>query len=180
MNSSRPIILFVALFSVFQSFGQNSKFQVPEADPKDVESIDNLLDALYETISGEEGSERDWYRFKTLWHPMANLLMVNAEASGSSKQIKLSLDDFIKLSSAHGKVKSFYELEIFRKTDQAGHIAQVASTYVIKESPDAEEYKLRGINFFQVYFDGTRWWIMNCMWENELEGMKIPKAYLSK
>lgn len=180
MKYRYPIMLFFALFSISQVMGQNSAFEVPEADPKDVESISSLLDALYETISGDEGTERDWDRFRTLWHPMANLLMVNADASGGSRQIKLSMEDFIKLSSAHGKVKPFYETEVFRKTDQAGHIAQVASTYVIKESPKAEDYKIRGINLFQVYNDGKRWWIMNCIWENELEGMKIPKEYLPK
>lgn len=173
--------LLLALFaSVSIANGQNKSFELPDADPKDVETISTLLDALYETISGKEGEPRDWDRFKTLWHPMANLLMVNGESSGGSRQVKLSLDDFIKLSSAHGKVKPFFEIEVFRKVDHVGHIAQVASTYVIKESENSKEHTVRGINFFQLYHDGTRWWIISCIWENELEGMKIPDAYLGE
>ena len=34
---------------------------------KDVESVDTIIKALYEVISGEKGEERDWDRFRNLF-----------------------------------------------------------------------------------------------------------------
>ncbi len=46
---------------------------------KDVSSIDSIIDALYEVISGEESEERDWDRERNLFHPEARLIVVKKE-----------------------------------------------------------------------------------------------------
>ena len=42
----------------------------------DVSSINSILNALYEVISGEKGEERDWDRERNLYHPKARLIVV--------------------------------------------------------------------------------------------------------
>lgn len=34
---------------------------------KDVSSLDNIIEALYEVISGDKGVKRDWDRFENLF-----------------------------------------------------------------------------------------------------------------
>ena len=46
---------------------------------KDVSSIDSIIDALYEVISGEEVEERDWARERNLFHPDARLIVAKKE-----------------------------------------------------------------------------------------------------
>ncbi len=46
----------------------------PTADPADVESIDAIMTAVYDVISGEAGEARDWDRFMSLFIPEARLI----------------------------------------------------------------------------------------------------------
>jgi hypothetical protein len=36
----------------------------------------------------------------------------------------------------------------------------------------------RGINSFQLMFDGERWWVVSIMWEAEAPNRPIPEKYL--
>ncbi|MBI1182927.1 hypothetical protein GC194_01555 [bacterium] len=178
MKLKLSILALVLALSTANAFAQHGAYEIKPANPKDVESIEAIINALYEVISGEANEERDWTRFKSLWHPEAKLVMVTPSNDSTAEEISMDCDEFIKLSSNHGKISSFYEVETFTKTDMVGHIAQVLSTYVIKSSPDQKGYQVRGVNLFQLFFDGKRWWILNCTWENEVQGMKIPAQYL--
>jgi len=174
--------MFALLSTLYTStlYAQGSSYELKPANQADVKSIDAIMAALYETISGEAGESRDWNRFLSLWHPDADLIMVTPNNDSSAKQITMTSEEFVKLTSTHSSNNSFYEIETLRKTDQIGHISQVLSTYVIKNNPKDKTFQVRGVNLFQLYFDGKRWWIMNCIWENEVQGMQIPKEYLGK
>ena len=37
---------------------------------------------------------------------------------------------------------------------------------------------MRGINSFQLLFDGQRWWVMTIYWQQETPDNIIPKKYL--
>jgi hypothetical protein len=176
MKKMLPLLL--VLFSFQLVLAQDKSYEVKRANANDVSSTDSIIAALYDVISGEAGVKRDWERFKSLWYPGANLTMVTPTTNGASKQITMGLDEFIKLSSNHSSRNSFYEIEINSKSDKIGHMASVVSTYVIKNDPNAKEAQIRGVNIFQLYFDGNRWWILNCIWENEVQGMQIPEDYL--
>src|SRR5690349_17676023 len=54
---------------------------VPAANPKDVESIDAIMAALYGVISGPAG-ERDWNRFRSLFLPEARMGAVRKTPEG--------------------------------------------------------------------------------------------------
>ena len=53
------------------------------------------------------------------------------------------------------------------------------STYDSKRTPDGEPFA-RGINSFQLYSDGTRWWIVTIFWDAETSDKPIPAKYLSR
>jgi hypothetical protein len=46
----------------------------PAANPADVASIDSIITALYDVISGPAGKKRDWDRFRSLFAPGARLI----------------------------------------------------------------------------------------------------------
>ena len=72
----------------------------------------------------------------------------------------------------------FYETEVARRTEEFGRIAQVWSTYESRYSPYDPEPFMRGINSFQLFNDGTRWWIVTIYWQHEGATNPIPEKYL--
>ncbi|GIV59524.1 hypothetical protein GQ464_006270 [Rhodocaloribacter litoris] len=150
----------------------------PEASPGDVVSIDAILAAVYDVISGPAGEARDWDRFRSLFHPEARLIPVAVSPEGAARPIVLSPNDYAQNARRYFDENSFYETELFRVTEQYGHIAQVFSTYASWHHPDDPEPFARGINSFQLLHDGNRWWILNIFWDSERTGGPIPAKYL--
>jgi hypothetical protein len=152
---------------------------VKEADPADVSSIDAIMKAVYDVISGDAGQKRDWERMRTLFHRDARLI-----PSGKNPQTgvfgarALSPDDYIKRNEPFFAKEGFYEREVARRTDIYGNIAQVFSTYESFHSMSDKKPFMRGINSFQLLNDGKRWWIMTIFWQAETPENPIPKTYL--
>jgi len=48
----------------------------------DVISIDSIINALYDVISGQKGEERNWDREKHLFHSEARLIVVRKDNNG--------------------------------------------------------------------------------------------------
>jgi len=74
--------------------------------------------------------------------------------------------------------EGFFEKEIARRADIYGNIAQIFSTYASFHKLDDKEPFIRGINSFQLLFDGKRWWVMTIYWQGETKEVPIPKKYL--
>jgi len=74
--------------------------------------------------------------------------------------------------------KSFYEKEVARRTEQFGRIAHVWSTYESRHNASDPEPFMRGINSFQLFNDGSRWWILSVYWQHETPQHAIPSKYL--
>jgi hypothetical protein len=72
----------------------------------------------------------------------------------------------------------FYETEIARRTEQFGRIAHVWSTYESRHDPRDPAPFMRGINSFQLFHDGKRWWILSVYWQHESAEHAIPQKYL--
>ena len=147
-----------------------------EADPKDVSSIDGIIKAFYEAISGDVGKPRQWSRDRTLYAPDVRFISINSDKNGS--RINHSTQQEFANRNDEFMVKSgFTEREINRVTRRFGNLAQIFSTYEW-ETADKKQTG-RGINSIQLFYDGKRWWISALAWENEHEGNPIPKEFLS-
>ena len=57
---------------------------VPPAKPDDVKSIDSIIAATYDVISGPAG-DRDWDRFRSLLIPEARLIPVGAGSDAGAR-----------------------------------------------------------------------------------------------
>lgn len=151
---------------------------VPAAAPGDVESIDAIVKALYDVISGPAGKARDWNRMRSLFVPGAHLMPTGVRAGGEVGMRIMQVNDFIALHGPMQQEKGFREFELARRTEQFGHIAHVFSTY--EGRMETEPTVLRGINSIQLMNDGSRWWVVSVFWEAERADMPLPKHYLPK
>ena len=163
-----------------ERFGES--FEVPAdrvADPRDVESIDAIITALYDVISGPAGP-RDWARDRTLYHPDAGWHMPTGPAKdGHGAMVRvMTIEQYQEQATSWFAENGFYESELARRVEQFGNIAQVFSTYESRTEPEAEPFA-RGINSIQLMFDGTRWWVLSIAWDSERDGQPIPEQYLT-
>jgi hypothetical protein len=173
----KRISLFLALvFSLsLITMGQTPK----EADPKDVASIDSIIKAVYDVISGDAGKARDWDRFRTLFHKDARMIPSGKNAqTGVVGARFMTPEDYVRLSGPYLEKNGFHERELARRVDEYGNIAQVFSTYVSFHKADDKVPFMRGINSFQLLNDGKRWWVINIYWQAETPDVPIPKQYL--
>ncbi len=150
--------------------------QVPTAKEADVASVESIVAALYDTISGPPGQPRDWNRLRSLFLPEARMMPVGQRPSGEVRMRILGVNDYIAGSGALLEKDGFHEREIARREERFGHIAHVFSTYEART--EREPIHLRGINTLQLMHDGKRWWIVSLMWQPETPANPLPKDYL--
>jgi len=149
----------------------------PEARPADVGSIDAIVAAVYDVISGPAGQKRDWDRMRSLFIPGARLIPISQAGEVKSARV-LSVEDYILRSSAVLEKGGFFEREMARRMEKFGHIAHVFSTYESRRKAEDPAPFSRGINSFQLMNDGKRWWIVTIYWEAEGPDNPIPPEYL--
>jgi hypothetical protein len=149
----------------------------PEAKPADVASPDAILAATYNVISGAPG-ERDWQRFYSLFAPDARLIYTGKNKAGVAQFRSITPQDYAKQAGGYFLKNGFFEREIARKTERYGDIMQIFSTYESRNTAADEKPFARGINSFQLYFDGKRWWVVTIFWEEESPDNPLPKEYL--
>ena len=150
-----------------------------EADPKDVASLDSIMKAVYEVISGDAGQKRDWDRFRSLFHKDAKLIPTGKNAqTGVTMARFMTPDDYVTRSGPVLERDGFHERELARHVDIYGNIAQVFSTYHAFRKADDKTPFLRGINSFQLMNDGKRWWVISIYWQAETPDNPIPKKFL--
>lgn len=174
MKTLIALLPFTILTAV-SIFSQTPK----EAAPKDVASLDAIMKAVYDVISGDAGQKRDWDRFRSLFHKDARLI-----PTGVNPQTKLAgataltPEDYMKRAEPFFEKEGFYESEKARRVDVYGNIAHVFSTYESRRSKSDKTPFMRGINSFQLLNDGKRWWVITIYWQAETPENPIPKKYL--
>lgn len=152
----------------------------PAARPADVATVDGIVAALYDVISGTAGQPRDWDRMRSLFAPEGRLMAVGARPEGVYALRAMTVDDYIARNAKAFATMGFFEREAARSTETFGQIVHVFSTYESRHARgDAEPFQ-RGINSIQLYHDGKRWWIVNVLWRAEDASLRLPERYLPK
>ena len=150
----------------------------PAARPADVASVEAIIAALYDVISGAAGQDRDWDRFRSLFTGGARLIVAAPAQNGRVPSRSMTVEEYV--SSADGFLKrdGFWEREIARRVERYGNVAHVFSTYESRvKSADSAPFS-RGINSIQLVTDGQRWWVVTILWDFERPGNPIPREYL--
>lgn len=143
-------------------------------------TIDQTIGSLYDVISGGKGEERDWDFLRFLFHPEARLVASGKRQSGEVGAKFVTVEEYIRTSGEWMLENGFYEHELYRVTEQFGHIAHVFTSYECFHSKDDSAPFMRGINSVQLMYTGKRWMVMGVFFTQESEDNPIPEKYLPK
>ena len=162
----------------------------PAPRASDVASIDSIVAAVYDVISGPAGQKRDWDRMRSLFIPGARLMPtspVRPQGTAPDAPLKgdeplstrvLDVEGYITRGGPYLEEHGFFEREAARRVETYGHIAHVWSTYESRNKADDPKPFARGVNSIQLMNDGSRWWVVTIFWEQETPRTPLPKKYL--
>ncbi len=170
-------ILFCASFAQQQNPSPPITSAAKPASPADIKSMDAIIAAVYDVISGPAGKPRDWERFRSLFLPGARLISTGPRPNGEAGMRVFTVEDYIGNAGPFLEKNGFYEREVARHSDAFGHIAQVFSTYESRHQPGEAPFA-RGINSIQLAYDGQRWWVVTVLWDSERPNNPLPDTYL--
>lgn len=146
----------------------------------DTHSIDAIVHALYETISGPAGAVRDWNRLRSLLFAGARLVRTFIATDGTPRALPMDARAYEDDTAEYLRQESFYETEVARRIERFGNIGHVFSVYEARHAPTDDKAFKRGINSVQLFNDGNRWWVVSVLWDNEREDNPIPEEYLPR
>jgi hypothetical protein len=138
-------------------------------------TIDGLMAALYSSISGPPGGQ-DFELSRRLYHPDVRLVRTRLDEAGKPVAFSFSADEYEANARALLADLPFYEVETERRTVRFGNVAQVFSAYEARTAPAGGEPIKRGMNCAHLFNDGERWWLMHLIWDDEREGVEVPRA----
>jgi hypothetical protein len=174
----------VSLIALAPCQAQNAMSQADTSSPPppaaaDVRSMDAIMHAIYDVISGPAGN-RDWNRFYSLFVPGGRLIQTRRAAPDSTPRTTvMTPQEFAQRAGEYFAKNSFYEKEISHSVDTFGAITQRFSTYASLHAADDAKPFARGINSFQLFNDGKRWYVVTIYWDDEHPGNAIPARYLT-
>ena len=142
----------------------------------DVSTLDAIIEAYYDIVSGPAGEVADRARDKFIHRPDALVAITGVNQDGEGVISTMTIDEYHDRAGGPRR-EPFYEYELHRLVQRFGNVAHVWSTYASSRTPGGEPYA-RGINSIQLYFDGDRWWVTNWIFDSERSGNPIPAEYL--
>jgi hypothetical protein len=160
---------------------QKTAPQVPiprnEARAEDVSSIDGIIEAYDQVVSGPAGQPRDWGRDATLYIPGVRFVVFGKDRNGKTTAESMTHQEFVDASDRAMVTKGFYEREIHRIVHRGGDVAHVLSTAENSLSPNGPAQG-HSIDSLELYWDGRRWWVASAnVWELS-SGESLPAEFL--
>jgi hypothetical protein len=168
--------LVVALLQATAASAQETWKTSLDPAAEDVETLDGIIAAFYDVVSGPAGAARNWARDSTLYLPGVRFVVVSSTEDGSPVARNFDHGSWA-AGSTESLENGFFEREIHRVTRRFGAIADVFSTYEWRTTEQGPVGG-RGVNSLQLFHDGKRWWITGALWANEEPGQPIPPEFL--
>ncbi len=147
------------------------------AKAEDVDTIDHIIAALYDVISGPAAQERDWNRFRSLFIPEARLVPNGLRPTGEAFHRVLSPDEYAERAKQGFSQQGFFENEALRKLERFANVAHAWSAYESRHEKGGQPFA-RGVNSIQLLNDGTRWYVVTIMWQGEDPKHPLPPEYV--
>lgn len=165
-----------AVFAALLALPAAIHAQEPTADPADVGTIADIVRVSYEVISGAAGTPRQWRRDSTLYMPGATFVSVD-ETDGRVQSTIMTPEEYRQSAGPRQTSTGMFETEVGRRIERWGNVAQVRSVAVVRQTPDGP-IRARYVNYFQLYWDGERWWIAGMVWDKERPSAPIPASWV--
>lgn len=163
-----PLSLMLAMCA--STFAHAGSPSYPQA--ADVDSIDGIMKAYYEIVSGPGSHVRDVARDKSIHHPDARVYYPSSPSNGPARVQVMSVEEYHRASAPAFK-EGFYETEIARSVQQFGPSVHVWSTYESRTTPDGPVIA-RGINNLILLYDGKRYSILAETFGRETKDNPLP------
>lgn len=144
-----------------------------------VSTLNGIIKAYYDVVTVEKGGKVYYERDSLLHWPNVMVGSTSVSKSGKMTFHYMSLKEYHQRSDASLAAKGFDEREISRKVEQFGTIYHVWSTYESRNTHNGPVIE-RGINSIEMFFDGTRFWILGWFYDGERKDNPIPAKYLGK
>jgi hypothetical protein len=176
-----PLVLVVAACASTSPTSPATGGTVPVATipprPDDVATVDGMMRAFYDVVNVAPDAPRQWDRDRTLYVPWLRFVGLGEGTGSSGGPHVWTHQQFV--DDTEPLVRGgFREREIHRTTRVYGNIVHVDSTYE-SQIGLAEPYQhRRGVNSVELYWDGTRWWIVSVIWQSETPDHPIPPELL--
>jgi hypothetical protein len=151
----------------------------------DVDSVNHLVAALYNVISGPAGQRRDWDRFRSLFVPDGRLGAIRADAPATTDQPARRSDVvfrtpgmYVERDDPYFKTHGFFERSIANRVEEFGNLVHVWSTYESRHAADDAKPFTRGVNSIQIVHAQGRYWLASILWDDERPGVTLPEKYV--
>lgn len=154
---------------------QPGKAVSPQISDADGATIQHVVQALYEVISGPAGP-RDWERFRSLFSARAFMAAGTTDAGGRKRMVSIQPEEYVRNNNNFFLQSGFFEEEINHIANQFGDVAQVFSVYQYRFREKGPPIK-RGINSIQLIRENEKWKIASIIWSEETPENPIPKKY---
>jgi hypothetical protein len=156
---------------------QTAKAQVITKYGDNVSTLNGMMKAYYDVVTVKKGEKPSYERDSLLHWPGVVVGSAGVGKDGKPVFHSMSLKRFHELSDPGLERDGFYEKEISRKVEKFGAIYHVWSTYESRNEPGGPIIE-RGINSIELYFDGTRFWLLGWFFDGERKDNPIPGEYL--
>jgi hypothetical protein len=159
--------------------GTHVKIPVTPARPTDVATMEEIVKADYESVSGAVGIPRQWGRMLSLYDPNAKVFVVRKAANSELTLWAPTLQEYADEFDVRFVQEGHGEHEVAHKIFRFGNVATVFSSYEGRSSSTGQMTS-RGVRTFQLYYDGNRWWISSVSWDAEHPITVIPEELLPR
>ena len=160
------IIIFFAYNSIF---GQSND----EKYRKDVASVDAIINAYYDVVSGS--SKEPWEFERDKYIHSKNAVITRLDQNGKAESHPLEAE-YIPIGLS--PKEDFYEKELKRMVSKYGNVAQVWSAFEIRTDPKIES-NIKGLNSIQLHYENGRWWIDSWTCEMESEKNSVVTEFMT-
>ncbi|MDT8416136.1 MAG: hypothetical protein RQ735_12275 [Flavobacteriaceae bacterium] len=170
MKKLVPTYILLVILASTSIFGQTDA----EKYALDVKSVDAIINAYYDVVSGS--SHDPWQFERDKYIHSKNAVITRFDENGIAESHTLEAE-YIPMGLS--PKEDFYEKELKRLVSQFGNIAQVWSAFEIRTHPETES-NIRGLNSIQLHFENGRWYIDSWTCEMESEKSAVVNEFLAK
>ena len=168
---NKIVLTSISIMFAFNSiFGQTNEEKYTE----DVKSVDAIINAYYDVVSGSSSEPWEFERDKFIHSK--NAVITRFDENGKAESHTLEAE-YIPIGLS--PKEDFYEKELKRKVSKYGNIAQVWSAFEIRTDPKTES-NVRGLNSVQLHYENGRWFIDSWTCEMESQKNNLVTEFLNK
>ncbi|RYU90116.1 hypothetical protein EWM62_11275 [Mucilaginibacter terrigena] len=169
---------YLTLLLVIATFAQTASAQITTKYGDNVSTLDGIIKAFYDVVTVKKGEMPSFERDSLLHIAGAKVGSAGVDKQGKQHFNLMPLKEYHRLSDGYLAKDGFYEKEISRKVQKFGSIYHVWSTYESRLTATSPVFA-RGINSIELFYDGTRFWLLGWFYDEERKDNPLPAEYLN-